>query len=414
MISKVFIYPKKIDGTPSSFPVDFTRYLAGNSAIGKITSSVDNSDFVIGAFSINNCKIKFFNRDGIFSENASGGFPYGRDGSLVSIEVGDPYTNSNNRIVFQGYVDDIGSKEDPITESFEILVVGVEGRLRKEQMPVNLITGGTLSSQALQLILQDANLRGGGSVNVELDLDPTIDNPSVFNGKSRWEAMNRILKIANSYARIQRTYENNSFTENLDLYSRTRKIPSNETVRKFYGPYDNQNDLPTARGPLILSVARWNSGIQRSFNRISFNDESVEDPDYIQIYGLREYSASDQIITSTEISRAVAANILEKFKNPKQEFEIIVKLADASDISVGDIVQIYYPRKNDGKNNRVGSSMIGSAQIAKEYGGFAIYQHLGFLVYATEHNLDSFTTKLKLREYGHGVADGLDFREPSP
>ena len=114
-------------------------------------------------------------------------------------------------------------------------------------------------------------------------------------------------------------------------------------------------------------------------------------------------SVKDKIRRDGEMLSNIGFNLLKNYSVQKREMVIIVKMEDAYNLQVGDVIVLSYRKKtNDpiGGASIYGEAVYGESEYCGEEGSFSIEEDVGFFVYGIKHNLSDYITELKIREYG--------------
>ena len=348
--------------------------------MGKISSTIDQADFLIGVSSIDSTRIQLLSKDGLLSE--SGIFKNGRGGSKVRILLDDD-------TLFNGFVSDDGTKTTD--DKVELIVLSLEGIMKNTVVDSSVFSSGLLASEVIRRLLRARVLRGIiGDAFIQPDIDVPIDNIAPLVGRTLLAALNDILLVCNSFLLVD--HQNN-----VRVSGRLFEENSKAT---FYGPHALRG-----REPSILKIHDHNAGTNRVLNRIITGDRDnqviAEDKQLIERYGLRERSVTSDLVTNRDNAARVAFNLLRNFKLPKPEFKITVPTKDAFGIFVGDVVTVDYPRKIISRPNavdRYGEGEYGTARYSTEQGIIRIDPRWKHIVYERHDKPTDHTTEFKLRE----------------
>lgn len=392
MIYQVFIRPLINLFTYSSTEVEVTQYLNANQGIGRIRASVDSTDFVLGVFSYTHVKLKFLNYDGVLSDSVSTEsiFNFQRDRAKVRIVFRD--------FEFTGLINDEATKEDE--DSIEFTVISNDSIIRKTSVTGGLLTNNMLFSEAIFAILNRSPINNTINVsasNIHLDIDERIDDVSSLENVSSHNALNELLVVSNSFLYIDSN-------DNAIVSFRTRNT---DVAATFYGDYD-----PLNRSPQVLKLHSLNNGTNRAFNSFVVNEEIMEDTNYINAFGFRRKDISADFITSFSRKRAIASNLLNKYRYPKFEGKIRVPTRDATQLTLGSVIRIDFPKlfspaDGDATTSKYGGGLYATNRYPNTTGNIFIDPRVGWIVYEREDTPQDFTTTLKVREYGYQINDSL-------
>lgn len=298
--------------------IDITRYIDQN-GLKTIKQTIDSSDFSTSK-SIDSIRLKLINFKNRFSLNSNESlFGPSRDGSIVRISF-------NDKTVFEGVVDESGTYEDERSKTIRFIITSFESLFKK--YIVTSVSGTSLVSEALGTILSQPEITPLLSINhIDLGIDSLMDSPSRLEGVNVYTAINQLLLASNSWLRIN----------NDRSISILRRNPRTlESKRLFYGYYDKPR-----RSPVILEVKSVNTGIQRVFNSIKINDETISDGYSIEKYGLKELPSTTLPFTDDAVRiRAIGKRILSGFIYEKEEIEIKVLSKDVQGLALGDGISL--------------------------------------------------------------------------
>lgn len=385
-------YGTTVDVTKDIDLTDFVKNL------GTIKREIDNGDYDIGIFTFGDITLNAINFSRKFNDenDALSIFKYRRDRCKVEIIFYDASGTPSTR--FKGLINDDATRIDVDKDIVRFKVLSLDSIFRQVSVQAGAIVTGDLFSTAIKKILNVPEITSTltySASNIVADLDLTIDDGEVFSSIPVKDALDSLLLAANSIL-----YVDNSDT----IYVKARTESAN--IFYLYGPSD-----PLGREN-IISLKNFNNGLQRSFNSVKVNDNTVYTIDaWVTEYGFRQKSVSLDFITTSATEEAIATRIANTFHVPKAEIEVTVKSADFQDIDLLDIVSIDFgyrltPDPRDNGLPMYGTAQYGTAHYAISAGSFKIYPSEKWKVTAIEENPAKGTTILRLRRTGTYTNDG--------
>jgi len=376
--------------------VDLSDYIK-NSGIGKIKRDIDNGDYDIGVFTYANITLKGINQDGIFNtaDDYRSIFNFTRDKCKVEVKYDDGLGTSFTS--FRGIINDEATRLDFKKNEVRFKVLSEDSILRKTKVSGGLIATGTTFKTAIERLLNQTDITSiltFDANEIEVSINLTIDDGTWFTDKSTKDALDALLVVSNSVMIV----------EDSVMIVRTRE-ENTGTIHKFYG----EGDLLGREN--IEDIKEYNTGMQRAFNAITFNDSHVENTALIKTFGLREKIINYGFITDDTKKAQIAQNILNEFKAPKIELEINVPTNLAKNINFFDLVSVDYPYIiKPWEDNRLalfGVSKYGTAVYPHLSGGIRISSNTAFKVVGVKEDTKNFMTLLKLRQRGTDLDDGV-------
>ena len=376
--------------------MDMTDYVK-DGGIGTIKLDVDNGDYDIGVFTYGNITLKALNLDGKFNAETDWRsiFTFSRDKAKVEVNFLD--NKGDAPISFKGIINEAGTKQDFLKDEVTFKVLSEDSTIRTTKVTGGAISSGTLFSTAIKNILNVPDITSvlaydESKVNVQLDLE--VDDGSWFDNKTTKEALDALMVASNSVMTI----------ENSTMVVRDR-LENSSNVFTFYG----HGDLFGREN--ILNIANYNTGIQRMFNSVVVNTREVADPALIYTYGMRQKKIDLEFINTSDKMETIGRNILSEFSAPKLEMEIETTTDVAKDLNLFDLVSIDYPYRVKPANDAVlptyGVSRYGTAVYPIIQGNMKIRPVLAFKVIGIQEKPKNFTTRVKLRQRGRSISDGL-------
>lgn len=366
--------------------------------VGSISRSIDSTDYDIGVYVFGDLKLKGVNSNGYFNEDDSRSiFPYLRDLTKVRVEFKDDA--SSTTIVFRGLINDEATRLEVEKDEIEFRVLSNDSVIRDNKVPAGRVTSGSLISTAIFSILSQpriSNILSVSSLNINPDLDITIDDGSQFDNMPVSEAIDQLLLVSNS------TYYINSSDE---IIVKSRDENSSKSPITLYG----KNDINGREN--IISIRKYNTGKHRVFTSVIINDQEVLNSGLSQEYGVKQKSMTIDWLTSPEKEIQAATRLLEEFSFPKIELEVKIKTSLAKNLEIFDRVSINYPLRAEPVFQFLptyGVTQYGDATepYPKLYGSIKIDQNVGFKIMSIKHDPRNFTSTLKLRQIGNLPGDG--------
>ena len=414
--TQTLIYPIDQNGRHSLPQIDVSNDLLYNTAISPIRRSVDSSDFVVGVFSFDHCKIKLKNTRRKYSNTSYlRAMPFGSDGARVEIFTIRDATSGINPSpsivtkIFTGTINDEATKESLLKEEIVFTVLSLDSILKRRPFLPEAVRQGITLEEALGALLSTPPIPEFIKLppgNIDLDLKGLrISSRAPFQGKNSYDVVTNLLVASNSVMFVD---ENRI----VHIAPRTPSILDRGAI--FRGPYSSQG-----KNPAILSILDYNQGLHRMINRVNYTDttgdrSSYEDRDYIDAYGIKEKTV-DWSFLSIRDARDAAFNLVNKYRYPKSEITIKVKLDDARELNVLSIVGLDVPPLYSPTGKRVpewGKTKWGEGKWPNVSGGGNIDIGQGWLVYEKIDDMASFETTLKLRTVGVRPGDQDNFVIP--
>lgn len=376
--------------------VDLTDWLKN---FGQIKREIDNGDYDIGIFTFGDITLNAINFSRKFNspDDAYSIFKFRRDRCKVEIIFYDEDGNDTTR--FKGLINDDATRLDLVRGIVRLKVLSLDSIFRQVQVPTGAIVNGDLFSTAIKKILnvpEITNTLVYSAGNVDVDLDLAIDDGEVFSAITAKEALDDLLLASNSILIV----------DNLEtVYVKARiETAAQYDLYGFGDKYGREN---------ILEVTDYNPGLQRAFSSIKVGEVAVATSEpYVEDYGFRQKSMSFDFISTLATEQAIADNILEDFKVPKPELEVLVKTAAVQDIELLDMVSLDFdyrvvPDPRDDFIPMLGTAALGTARLPITTGSFRINPKTKWKVIGIEEDPVKFTTALKLRQTGTAAHDGV-------
>ncbi len=378
--------------------VEIEEYIK-QKGITSIKREVDNGDFDIGVFVFDSINITCLNINGKFADatDSRSMFKYMRDKAKVAVNFFDGKSNSPS-ISFKGLIDDRATKMNFEKNEVKLKVLSQDSIINRTKVPSGVITNGTLVSRAINVILSLPEITGILNYE-EYRISPlndyVIDDGSYFDGKTIKDALDELLLISNSVLLVDKE-------DNIHVRSRAH---NSGVIHRFYGEGDvfgRQN---------IININNYNNGLQRAFNTVKVGDQSQSNLGFIDLYGDNVKALKFDFITDPDTQANIARDLLDYWKAPKIELEVIAKTSEVKELNFFDLVAIdYYYRVRPYQDNKLpmyGSARYGEAVYPYVSGNLKISPNMAFKVIGLTEDPATFVTTVKLREIGTKIDDGF-------
>lgn len=383
------------------------------SGVGNIKQSIDASDYNIGVFTFSDLELKGFNFDGYFNENDRRSiFQSTRDRCRVRIVFrkaimtrGDGGTvldsTETDTVTFRGLINEEATRIELIRDQIRFKVLSRDSVLRTTQVSAGVINDGDLASSAIFSILNTPRITSVLSVsalNINPDLDVTIDDGGFFDSKGVKESLDKLLFASNSVLIID---------DDGTIHVQSRAHDPDADPLLLFGKFD-----PLKREN-IISIDNYNQGRHRAFTSVVVNQTQSTNTIFAQAYGLRTKTFDLPFITDTGTETDIADRVVDEFKVPKTEMEVTVATDLIRDIPILSPVSISYPLRIEpfpGTFLPVFSVTMfndADAPFPLQFGSTSIDSRTGFKIIEIEHHPEKFTSKLKLRQFGIDLDDGF-------
>lgn len=384
---KYFVTPlKKYDtyGTPLEITDDV--YLSN---LSNVKQAVDSGNYDIGLYTYSNITITLNNITGKFSSenNSSSIFPVGRDKAKIVIKYVD-FGGTENTI-YQGIINDEATLQNFDSGEVVVKVLSRDSIFRKIKVPGGLINNNITFSEAIKTLLNRpsiTSLMAYDATKITVGYDGYLNSSLSFTNKTTRDVLDQLLLASGSIFYIDTS--NKMVVKNRDYID--------TTVTELFGPGD------VLGRDSILKLTNYNSGLQRTFNTISVNDNFYTDDDYVNRYGIGSKNFNFDFITSETTAKEIAEYYVTQFKQPKYECEVVVKTELVKDLNILYPVKLNYgPRYKPYKNNKVplaGSTIAGQDYYPHILNNDIIYDNILWKVIAIDSDVKNYTTKLKIRE----------------
>lgn len=387
-------YGDEIDVTEEVSIEDYVK----EKGISSILREVDNGDFDFGVFVYNSITLTCINFDGKFSieTDSRSMFKYTRDKAKIKINFYDG-TSNTPAISFRGLIDDRATKQDFNKDEVKLTVLSQDSILNRLKFLSGSVPEGALCSTAIKKILERPDITSVlnyDQFDINVANDYVIDDISWFEEKILKEILDALMVITNSILFVDK--DNNIIVRNREHNS--------EDVFELFG----EGDLLGRQN--IIAINEFNSGLQRTFNTVTFGEQFSSEPDYAAEYGDNKKNIDYDFITN-EITRAsICRDIVDHFKMPKIEMVVTCKTSEVSHLGFFDLVSVDYPYRRKPlpglKLPMYGSAIYGESRYPYISGSLKISSNMAFKIIGIEEDPQTFHTKLKLRQVGTSFNDG--------
>jgi hypothetical protein len=389
-------YGTTIDVTQDVVLDDYVK----DKGITTIKGEIDNGDFDIGVFVFDSISLTCINSTGIFSgpNESRSMFKYSRDKAKITINFFNGETNSADSS-FRGLIDDRATKLNFKKNEIKFKVLSNDSIINRVKISGGLVNDGALASVAIKSILQQTDIisvLNYSDANVNVLNDYIVDDGSYFDDKVTKSALDDLLLLTNSVMIVEKDTDN--------MIVKSRAVNSG-TTKRFYGP----GDLLGREN--IANIFNYNEGLQRAFNTFTVGNISKSNLGLIDANGDNPKNINFDFITTEATQSDIATDLLDYWKAPKIELEILAKTSEVKDLVFFDLVSIDYPyRVRPYGNNPLplyGSAKYGTAVYPYIFGSLKIDPRMAFKVIGRKENPSNFLTTIKLRQIGTDVDDGF-------
>jgi len=387
-------YGDEIDITED---VEITDYVK-DKGISSILREVDNGDFDFGVFVFNSINLTCVNFDGKFSieTDSRSMFKYSRDKAKVKIHFYDGESNTP-AISWQGLIDDRATKQDFNKDEVKFTLLSQDSILNRLKYLSGSVPEGSSIYTAIIRILNRPEITSVldfQEININVARDYVIDDVSIFEDMILKDILDGFMVLTNSILYIDRDSK---------IIVRDRNHNS-ENIFELFG----EGDLLGRQN--IIAITEYNTGLQRTFNTVTFGEQSATNKNYADTYGDNKKDIDYNYITN-EITRAsICRDLVDHFKMPKIELVVTCKTSEVRDLGFFDLVSVDYPYRRkpfEGqKLPKYGEAIYGQAKYPYIAGSLKISPDMAFKIIGIEEDPQTFHTKLKLRQVGTTFTDG--------
>lgn len=389
-------YGTQLDVTKDIVIDDYVR----KGGLNSIQREVDNGDFDFGVFVFNSVSISCINENGLFSDQSDSRsmFKYTRDKTKVTINFYDG-ESSTAITSFKGIIDERATKVNFTKNEVRMVVLSEDSIINRVKVAGGVVPSGSLVSQAIKNILnvpEITTVLNYDPLNINVKDDYEIDDGSVFSNKTAKQALDDLLAVSNSVMIVE------GFS---NIVVRSRDVRLDGGVFNFYG----EGDLFGRQN--ILQIKNYNTGLHRAFSTVRVSNQVATNVGYAQEYGDNTKKIDFEFITNESKQAQIASNILNDWKSPKIELELVARTKDVKDLWFFDLVSVDYPlriRPGEGSERlpSYGVAKYGEAVYPRTFGNIKISPKVAFKVVGKTEDPNNFTTTIKLRQVGYSITDG--------
>lgn len=344
-IFRIYIKPFLDDGTRGEY-IEVTDDV-DLSALQKISSDLDNTEFDIGVLRFSNFSLKINNLEGKYGDvdEPTSIFRYKRSGSLVKVtwrfgnppicgvaRTDDGFFTGEETTLFEGILSDDGTVMNASDHMLNFTVLGKESIFKNVIVPFGSISNGDLLSEVIYACLNQSaitELLTVSLANIVPGLDQEIDSIASLQNKTVQEGLNKLLLAGNSVLYI----------DDGVIKVRNRDADA-ESSFSFYG-------AGSFSGPEnIIDLSDIQNGTRRIFNFVTWKNTSLSSssPSSILKNGYKKRELDFEFFTDNTKRQNILDEITGEFADPKQEFKLRCRLYyDTFVIQMLDRVLLDYP-----------------------------------------------------------------------
>lgn len=318
------------------------------SSIGKIRLRLDSTEYDVGILRFSNLKLKMRNTRGKYSvpDGLISIFNERRSGSKVRVtwNIDEENPQCGNAIcgsirlgeevdLFNGVLDDSNSKMNAGDQIVNFDVLSLDSLITKVTTPTILVS--EYFTDAIYNILNQSEITKYLTVdasNISVSIDRQFDSVTWFSERSGKESLQKLLLASNSVLYVQGT----------TVYVSPRTHGAS-VVKTFYGQASEEGNED------ILNLMKIRNGQNRIFNFVRFKDTTdvAKDTPSIEEWGIKPDPPKNleiDFITNSTKREEICQNIVDEFKDPKQELDIEVELNyENYNLNLLDQIAIDYP-----------------------------------------------------------------------
>lgn len=395
----VFIKRRLSDGTYESDWIDISR-LVSRSGLGSISRKLDSDDFDVGIFTLGNVRLSFDNRSGAFNQ------PYdsrslwaafeSRHLTKVKIEAG--YLNDDGeRITEEAFVGFLDERTVTVAanDAVSVTLLAIDSVFSTLSVSPGALSGAVDASEAIYILCSRGEVLEHITVlesNINPANDIEIDDPDEYDSRKLNDVLNEILLLSNSVMYVD---------ADGNLIVRNREH-SNLASFVFYSGSSDGSDN-------IYAIDEFSSGRHRVKNAWYWegtNLSAVSDSHHLTRYGVTRRTMSADAVTDSSVRQSIIDALHAEWQFPKMELSIETDYL-ASELDLLDTVRVDIQPRVRGGDAQCDVAIADTDVCAEYSNGLYIPGYIGFKVLAIEHNLNDFTTRLKLREIGTELNDGV-------
>jgi hypothetical protein len=359
--------------------------------IGVVRQEIDQGDYDVGVYKYGAVSIATNNQNGKFNDHDDdirSIFPLTRDKAKVTINYLD--ISSGTNITFKGLVNDQATRQDVKENKVFFTVISIDSILETVVLSSGTIKTGDSYSVAIKTILQlpeISSILTYDAANISVLTDLVIDDETKFDNVVAKTALNNLLIAAGSVLYVN---------DNGGSVVSPRTANSN-TPHQFY-----YNDLQGRDN--VNNITGYNKGFQRMFNNVKINTTARESTPSIKTYGTKQKSFTLSFVTDSTKEATIADQLLDDFKFPLIEFNLVAKTEDTKSIVVLDKLQLDAKPLQVPADEKflpvVGQAQVGVAKVPLSVGSFFMDSRKVFKVISIIDQQKDFTTILKVRDTG--------------
>lgn len=409
---QVFVTPLKT-ATVYGSEVEITDFVISG-GVSNVSQSIDSGGYDIGLYTYADLTLNLVNYDGRFNDDtfSSSMFYFTRDRAKVRVKYTDQ--SGDDSIVFNGIINDEATTQDFEKGTIKIRVLSRDSILRKTKVAGGLINNGNTALVALNALLNRpsvTNVMGYNSAKISVGYNAVIDNAVPFSDKDTRTVLELLMNASGSVFYIDD--ENDMVVSPRTVASGTDYVrdddgsllldddgsPMLESIVTPLALYGGGDPLQQDN---IITIKNFNTGLQRTFNTITVNNQTASDDDYVDRYGVSIKAYTFDFITNPLTAASIAEYILGQFKAPKNELEVIVPTEIAKEAVILDLVTVNFKYRYKGfGENRVplaGNTVAGSEYAPYIIGGIRLNPNKNWKIIGITHAPKDFLTTLRLRE----------------
>ena len=299
----------------------------------------DETDFYSGIYRRGNINLSLDNNKGTYSRNGSI-FSGSRENSIVKVSYNNNNPDLNPYFIFNGLIAEGSTNNDVRKRDLHLLVVDylkiiddvsitqddiksllAEYETSGDKLALNTLLISKFLDLAFSKITQTGITKGEIGLTIE-SLFPPDDSFFDTEESSAVDVLNTLLAGTNSYSIISNNP--NGIGVTLDIRPRA-------TTGTF-------KDIELED---ILETKNQTDGFNKLYNSISINEsEPYVDKVSTASYGVRTL----EVRSTAPPSQALADTYLEYYKDPKQEFNIVLRMINRTlDYRIGEFINLNIP-----------------------------------------------------------------------
>lgn len=377
--------------------------------INQIKRAIDSQDYEIGVYFYSDLELVGANVNGYFNDptDLRSIFPFNRD--LAKCRVVFENTDGDT-ITYYGLINEEATRVDAMNDLITFRILSLDSIIRNTQVAGGTVADGVPVKTAILSILAGSTIGSVLSISpsdINPNLDFTIDLGSAFDDQPTQDVLNQLLLASNSVMKISSS----------GVVTVASRGANNVSALNLFGPYDE------LRRQNVINIQNYNTGLQRMFTSIAITDGNgdltiLDNAPLANTFGYRQESIEFDFMTDPATINQVAANILAEFSSPKVELEVEVPTSIVRDLDLLDLVSINWPLRITSYQGHmlpvIGVTPIGNTSfpLPNKFGSLNIAKNVAFKVIEIDHDPNTFTSIVKLRQIGTTLSDGY-FNDPS-